>query len=218
MDTFFQTPLTHAYLLPTSVFEKAIEELQFLSTTDSAELLQLEFSRLGVEESHLVQNIATIHSPSGKKYVVIFTGDITPDAQHSLLKLLEEPPVGVHFFIFVHQPHTLLATLKSRCVPIGLFLEEEGNLSTAKKFIALPLKDKFTAILKMNTKHEDDEDNVLLKQEADTLLGEVIMVLSKTKDSSTLKKIDELLSLKKHMYEPGSMPKQLLETMAMLIS
>jgi hypothetical protein len=131
---------------------------------------------------------------------------------------LEEPPAGVHFFIFVHQPHTRLATLKSRCVPIGLFLDEESNLSTAKKFVTLSLKDKLSAIAKMNTKHEDDEDNVLFKQEADNLLGEVIMVLSKTKDTLTLKKIDELLSLKKHMYEPGSMPKQLLETMAMLIS
>jgi DNA polymerase III delta prime subunit len=129
MDTLFQTPLTHAYLLPASVFEKAITELESLSTSTSAELLQLEFSRLGVEESHLVQNIATIHSLTDKKYIVISAGDITSDAQHSLLKLLEEPPAGVHFFIFVHQPHTLLATLKSRCVPIGLFLDEERKIS-----------------------------------------------------------------------------------------
>ena len=46
--------------------------------------------------------------------------DLNPNAANALLKLLEEPPKGVTFFLISHQPQRLLATIRSRCRELRL--------------------------------------------------------------------------------------------------
>jgi len=47
--------------------------------------------------------------------VIIDDGDaMTESAQNSFLKLLEEPPSGIHFILTSHSPENLLPTVKSR--------------------------------------------------------------------------------------------------------
>jgi DNA polymerase III subunit delta' len=50
------------------------------------------------------------------KTIVITPAEaLHPSAANALLKMLEEPPPGTHFFLVSSQPHRLLATIVSRC-------------------------------------------------------------------------------------------------------
>lgn len=44
----------------------------------------------------------------------------SPEAANSLLKLLEEPPDGTRFILTTSEPGRLLATIRSRCLPLHL--------------------------------------------------------------------------------------------------
>ncbi len=53
---------------------------------------------------------------SGRRVVMIDPADaLNTAAANALLKILEEPPEGVHFLLSSDHPHALLPTLRSRC-------------------------------------------------------------------------------------------------------
>jgi len=59
----------------------------------------------------------------GSRAVVIENvAELTPEAANALLKVLEEPPSSVVFFLLDHQDSSLLATLRSRCTLLMLAL------------------------------------------------------------------------------------------------
>lgn len=54
----------------------------------------------------------------GRRVVVIEPGEaMHPNAANALLKILEEPPAGVHFLVLSHAPGRLLPTIRSRLRP-----------------------------------------------------------------------------------------------------
>ena len=60
-------------------------------------------------------------SPSrgrGKVFVVLEADLLSPDAQNSLLKTLEEPPAGVTILLISERPAQLLPTTRSRCATV----------------------------------------------------------------------------------------------------
>ena len=68
----------------------------------------------------------------GRRVCIIDTADdLNPNAANALLKLLEEPPKGVTFFLISHQPHRLLPTIRSRCRELRLSPLSSQDLSLA---------------------------------------------------------------------------------------
>ena len=64
---------------------------------------------------------ATPPTESPRKIVVIEPADrMHPAAANALLKLLEEPPPLLTFFLITDQPNRLLDTIRSRCSPVRL--------------------------------------------------------------------------------------------------
>ncbi len=58
---------------------------------------------------------------SRRKYIIIERAEtMTPEAANSLLKLLEEPPAGVIFFLLAERSQSVLPTIRSRCQLIKL--------------------------------------------------------------------------------------------------
>ncbi len=63
--------------------------------------------------------------------VIENVAQLTAEAANALLKVLEEPPQGVVFWLLDHHEGTLLGTLRSRCVPLALGLVPQLELQTA---------------------------------------------------------------------------------------
>ena len=64
----------------------------------------------------------SVHAYEGNIRIVIIENgeDMTPQAQNSLLKTLEEPPAGTFLLITSNQPEVLLPTIISRCRPVKI--------------------------------------------------------------------------------------------------
>jgi len=61
------------------------------------------------------------HRGSGLRVVLIHPAEALNEASaNSLLKMLEEPPIGVIFILVSHQPQRLMATITSRCHKIDM--------------------------------------------------------------------------------------------------
>ncbi|MCC6303410.1 MAG: DNA polymerase III subunit delta' [Gammaproteobacteria bacterium] len=62
---------------------------------------------------------------TGRKVVLIHPADqMNLSAANGLLKMLEEPPAGVHLILLSHRPAALPATVRSRCQRLTLALED----------------------------------------------------------------------------------------------
>lgn len=56
----------------------------------------------------------------GRAVIIEKADTMTPQAQNTLLKTLEEPPEGTHFFLITEKPENLLTTIISRCTRVHL--------------------------------------------------------------------------------------------------
>jgi len=66
---------------------------------------------------------------SSWKVIIIDPADaLNIHASNALLKVLEEPSLGVVFFLISHKPHLLLATIKSRCCVLRFGVLSEHDM------------------------------------------------------------------------------------------
>ena len=76
-----------------------------------------------------------------KVYIIKDADTMNEQAQNAALKILEEPPKGVHFILCVSNPERLLVTVRSRCVLVSCAGEEdaedENAAAMADEFVAL---------------------------------------------------------------------------------
>lgn len=72
-----------------------------------------EFEKFGIDESRWLVGAAALKSSSGRALFVVGISSITTEAQQALLKLLEEPQVGMLFVLLVPNG-VLLPTVMSR--------------------------------------------------------------------------------------------------------
>lgn len=157
-------PLHHCYLIAANSVVSCVPHLQnqlqdtvlqandFALDVDITETFTIEMARDLRERG---QQKAT-----GQKQCFIRGFDIaTTEAQNALLKIIEDPAVGVHFFLVTPQPDQLLETIRSRTHLLDDVCSEEAD-STApdeitEEFIkATSLPDRLAAVGKLQTKQE----------------------------------------------------------------
>ena len=75
-----------------------------------------------IEEIRELQDFIHLstHRTRGKTILVYPAESLNRNAANALLKSLEEPPVSTRFILVSHRPHSLPATIISRCQQIGL--------------------------------------------------------------------------------------------------
>lgn len=84
--------------------------------------------------------LTTKHKNSSGSHISILVivstiDDMQTEAQNALLKMLEEPPVGLMFVVLCHDESTMLPTISSRCVKISVLPVsiDEANLYFGSK-------------------------------------------------------------------------------------
>lgn len=83
-----------------------------------------------------------------KVYIIPRAQDMTPEAQNSLLKVLEEPPEYAVFLLLAETAQALLPTVRSRCVELKMQSLSEDELKSAllQKFPKAKQEDVSAAV------------------------------------------------------------------------
>ena len=85
-------------------------------------------TEIKVEQVRALEPFLNVQSHRGGRRVVLVhpAEDMNPSAANALLKGLEEPPQGAFFLLVSHRPARLLATIRSRCVPLPMAMPARG--------------------------------------------------------------------------------------------
>lgn len=79
------------------------------------------------EADNLLRKLAIKSSQGGKRVVILWLPErMNQDTANKLLKLIEEPPSGVHFILVSDEPDQVLGTILSRCqrIPVPTLPED----------------------------------------------------------------------------------------------
>lgn len=90
-------------------------------------------SAITVDEVRKAGKFLSQTSGTGNWRIVIIdpADDLNRNAANAILKILEEPPKRSLFLVLTHAPGKLLATIRSRCLPLSLSPLSEADLASA---------------------------------------------------------------------------------------
>jgi DNA polymerase-3 subunit delta' len=210
--------ISHAYLLVGDIDlarKIAIETTnELLSITATEEFAHPDFFYQKVEilkigDSHEINRKASIKPSMGEKKVfIIETLAITLDAENALLKLIEEPPAGTHFFVIVPTLEIVIPTLRSRFSILEVVPEKKlalKNEALINKFLSATPKKGLDLIKAF---FEKDKAEVI------EFLNELEFVLENEKN---FKALEEVGKVKKFLYNPTGSQKMILEHLALTL-
>lgn len=202
----------HAYFLIGESEETADKLKSFLDKTvgvkvsGSVDFWHGKYKTLSIDDARQIAESQGRKDFGGeRKFYVIEADFITEEAQNSLLKVLEEPTIGTHFFIISPQD-ILLPTLRSR-VQVILNKSESEN---SKSILNLKLKDRL-ALVKEITEGISDEEKT--KQDAITMLNNIEAELYKIGTSKNPKALKVCEEARLSLYDRGAPVKIILENL-----
>ena len=141
---FSGTDLAHAYHLVSDdpcIVERIREYLVGKIPEERAHLdvLIIESPSFGIEDVRKLRGSVSQRSFSGRRFVVLRAQAFTEEAQQGLLKTVEEPGLGNHFFFITNtkRAETLLPTLRSRLTVLhdSLFERTKKTDVSVKNFL-----------------------------------------------------------------------------------
>lgn len=137
--------------------------------------LEAEGKSLGVEETKKIREHLSFkpHSAEGKVVVIIGADKLTPDAQNSLLKTLEEPPESATLILTAQSEDNLLPTILSRCQIMHIDQSNIVTLSEAKGIYSSATPTHPSA-------GGQNDTNRTIKEILDASLVEIFQIIEKT--------------------------------------
>jgi len=121
-----ESTLSHAYVLEgdkNTILPElfaVLEKEHNAVTRGNPDFWCREFDSFGIDDAHNVRTLQT-RKPvyDGRKFFIIAFTTISTEAQNALLKTLEEPTQGTHFFIITPTLKQIVPTLLSRATVIS---------------------------------------------------------------------------------------------------
>lgn len=218
IDTFNTTgTIHHAYVIEGQK-ESIIPQLQQfseatlgLSTIGNPDFVLLDSETFTIDDSRDLYDRQLRKALRGKKVFIISFRFIAVEAQNALLKVLEEPTTGTHFFFVVPRSDMFLPTIRSRVL---LIQSEQNNEKLshkeAKDFLKASPAERLAQI------KEIIEDKETAKGKAIDLLRAVEQILAEDpkKNKSAL---EQVLIAEKYLQDRSSSIKLLLEHVALVV-
>jgi len=203
--------LHHAYLLEGEKDTLLPAVLSFVGETlgisvrGNPDVLVHTCETLTIEESRFIENLEGLRAlKGGKKIFVIAFDFMTREAQNALLKLLEEPLSGTHFFLITSLREVLLPTLLSR-LQIILGGSAVGNDELAQHFLSRA-PGKRMELLKDIV---ENRDRAAARVFLDTL--ERILYRRSSEDAAVKEDFGSIMLAKKYLGDQSASVKMLLE-------
>lgn len=217
LKQLIKSPEHHAYLFvgkPVELFNLAEELVNDLpeEVVLKADIWRNFYSNFGIDDARNLKEIHNNKKLGSRKVFIIAIETITREAQNSLLKLLEDPSLGTHFYVFVPAKDILFDTLLSRfwVVESENLSAQKEDLKDAKDFVSSSMKERFEMI----------EPIVSLKDktEAINFLNNLEVYLHNLKDIKTYSQaFDEILMAKKYLKSRSPSVKMILEHICCII-
>ncbi len=218
------TSLHHAYLIEgdrEDILPSLYRLFDQIGITYEAnpDVLVRSFSVFTIEDSRFFKTAdAHMAHTAGKKIFVIAAESFTHEALEALLKVLEDPKAGTHFFIITPRPGLLPATVLSRVQLIHAVNLQNTELVLAKKFLAFDAPERLAHITKMLAKAKDAEEGENAKLAARKLLQGLELILHEqfltqsTAGKTTLaKQLKTLAQAGSYLNDRGASVKMILE-------
>lgn len=202
-------PLHHAYLLIgqrekiKSMVRDFLSQSLGLNIFSSPDVRVFSSSNLSIDDVRQIKVYEEFKDFGGERKIFIIDSDfITLEAQNALLKILEEPTKGTHFFMIISQD-TVIDTLRSRMYVLNLnevTPEDESWLSYS-------LEEKLELIKKIT-----DDSNSNPKQEAINFVNKIERELYNSGVVNNFNKIVLCQNTRKYLYDKGAPIKMILES------
>ena len=130
-----------------------------IAIVGNPDLLIFDDEQLLMDDAEKIIRAMATKSFGAKRFCLISTDRIAADVQNTLLKTLEEPQEGVHFFLILPSADRLLPTVMSRVQVIAGDTTAETSRLDVAAFLKKKPADRF-AYIETWTKAKKDEDNV----------------------------------------------------------
>lgn len=216
--TNFEYPIHHATLFihpnRRDFSQQLWEELHPQSIAHTRQ----EHTVIDIENARAI--IAWANTPyEGEKTMLLSFHTITIPAQNALLKILEEPRVGVKFILITSNKDSLIPTLLSRVQEMKTEQQASENIDQAILFLNTPYGERMklpsiTSLLALQ-----DEEGRKDREEVRMFILSLATVLSQNKKASTsyAKEILTTLEMAGYAALPSSSTKNILEYLALLL-
>lgn len=129
----------------------------------SPDVLILDHASVGVEEVRQINLFASLRPIGGQKYIVVRTSSMTSEAQHALLKTVEEGSGSSVFFFILPPGAPVLPTLLSRCTTLKLHEKDSGERTAGEEFLALGYAERLKVVEKMGKDSDRESARQLVR-------------------------------------------------------
>lgn len=197
----------HAIVFIAPSIEKASIPQQH--KTQSNDVTHIVTDRFGIDDARALSKNSLQKPIDGDiRVFVIATQALPVESQNALLKLFEEPPEQVQFYLIIPQVGMLIPTLRSRVlISESLVKEQEENPSFAS-FLDDSYAGRMATVLDITKKKDIQEIETLLAGAENYLSGN-------TKANPQLLKT--VLFVRNYIKTPGASAKMLLEEFALAL-
>ena len=229
LQNLFPKELYHSYIVEGDPESLAISLRALLEergdiNAHSSEVLCQTYDAFTIDDS---RKIKEWHSEKGdsehKRICIIGTKFINHDAERTLLKIIEEPQVGTHFFIIVPNSLILLDTILSRAHLVKAHSEANPVLvKDAQLFYKSKPKDRIELVAELIEEHKDSEGSGSLRFSAISLVNDLEkIVYDKFKNDNKNVEIKfalgELAKARDYLSLPGASVKMILEHISLVL-
>jgi hypothetical protein len=225
-DSFFPEHLYHSYIIEgeADVLVPALRE--FLEQrgdahAHSSDVFVSTYDAFTVADSAVVKEWHSSRAiADGKKICILGARFVNHEAQQSLLKILEEPHEGSHFFLVVPQAGVMLDTIRSRTHTIRI--HGNASLQDAKNFLRVSVGERLSFVAAMIEKHKDTDGSGGLRHDAIELANALEQCVyekfqKSAGDSHVQFVLGELANARDYLGTPGCSVKMILEHIALVI-
>lgn len=175
--------------------------------TQTADIQHMVLDRFGIADARalILQAQQTAVVSEGRSFVVA-TKNIPIEAQNALLKLFEEPPVGVHFHLIIPHEGLLIPTLRSRVQVVQDLLPEDRNNEMFQAFLNASYADRLSLIADITKQKDVAHIEALVAGAEQYVAGDVQDAISVA---------SSVLLVREYLATPGASKKMLLEELAL---
>jgi hypothetical protein len=139
----------HAHAIE-AVHEQAAEIVAVIRALEHAAVDVLQEESLLIDHVRELQRKQQLHATGGyRKVFVVHVGSMQHEAQHALLKLIEEPTDKTHFFFILPSLSLVLPTVASRLFFLGRYGVQHHSaelVQLARDFVAAPIPERLKMV------------------------------------------------------------------------